>query len=103
MPAASAIVFDPALRAYRKDGAGDSGWIVLPAVDAHGQLHVLVGSGRFDTTGSSRAAVEADTAVANPGPTVNAPDSAVLHPLPTAVRFVGAGEWAVQINVNRAD
>lgn len=92
------IPYNPATRVNRADGAGDSGWIELLGVDVATQLHVLAGSGTFETTGSALADVRADNAVANPvtDAPVDAPWSDGLYPSPVAVRFVGTGTWAIQ-------
>ncbi len=97
------IPYDKSLQAYRLEGTDSSDWITLPALDVPGQLHILTGSGRFETTGSTRAEVNADEAIANPDDIGNqfAPVSRRLFPIPTAVRFVGAGDWSIQINQRR--
>ena len=47
--------------------------------------------------GRGLAAIDADTAVANPVTgDQTAPWSDGLYPVPTAVRFVGTGTWAIQ-------
>lgn len=86
------------LGAYRKTGTDNSGWIVMRSgLDIPAQLHLLAGDGRFETTGSDLAAIDADTAVANPVTgDQTAPWSDGLYPVPTAVRFVGTGTWAIQ-------
>lgn len=99
---AERLTYFPALSARRKDGSGDSGWLIPNAADSEVQLHLLTGSGHWETTGSQVNDVVSDTAVPNPLTVdVAAPWSDAVWPVPTAVRFVGTGDWAVQQNVPR--
>jgi hypothetical protein len=100
MPTPS-IPFVNAINAYRQEGNGNSGWIALPKTDAPAALHLFSGNGHWETCGNKIEDVDAGfpPAVTNPDVAIAAPDSRKLYPLPTAVQYVGTGNWAIQINV----